>query len=137
MWRQEPLFYCHGLLRLDSGGLIIRRGGRPVALSRWRVELPHENNFFEMEQLSDVILNIGYTSREGGEGLRRAATECDLPGAGWCLFDFVPGHRELCIETMVLLYDRCTHCGCECPAECPCCANLACAHRSGERRGLN
>ena len=147
------------------------------AVSRWRVELPHENNFFEMEQLSDVILNIGYTSREGGEGLRRAAraaTECDLPGAGWCLFDlrhdfadawelfrrqedgrrqehdhdgdhpdhrrltlhfernmfpFVPGHRELFIETMVLLYDRCTHCGCECPAECPCCANLACAHQ--------
>jgi hypothetical protein len=45
------------------------------------------------------------------------------------MFPFVPGHRELFIETMVLLYDRCTHCGCECPAECPCCANLACAHQ--------
>ena len=139
-------------------------------VSRWRLDMPHENNFFKMEQLSDVILNISYTSREGGEGLRRAAraaTECDLPGAGWCLFDlrhdfadawelfrrqahgegersdcrrlnlhfernmfpFVPGHRELFIETMVLLFDRCTHCGCECPSECPCCANSACAHQ--------
>lgn len=176
------------------------------AVSRWRIELPKENNYFEMDSLSDVILNMSYTSREGGEALRRAArkaTDCDLPGAGWCLFDlrqdfadawelfhrenddrhhpdhrerdhgrhgsheredhcddharrrlvlrfernmfpFVPGHRELHIETMVVLFDRPTHCGCECPAECPCCRSLACAqqelilkpHRSDERRFL-
>jgi hypothetical protein len=37
-----------------------------------------------------VVLHLNYTSREGGEKLRRKATEvveCDLPGAGWCLFD--------------------------------------------------
>jgi hypothetical protein len=177
------------------------------AVSRWRIELPHENNYFEMDSLSDVVLNINYTAREGGEALRRAAraaTECDLPGAGWCLFDlrhdfadawelfrrqeqgdeegygnrnehepehergrehehererererereqrhrrhfaldfrrgmfpFVPGERELFIETMVLLFDRPEHCGCECPAECPCCSNLACTQQELELRG--
>jgi hypothetical protein len=153
------------------------------AVSRWRIELPPENNYFEMDSLSDVVLNISYTAREGGEALRRAAraaTECDLPGAGWCLFDlrhdfadawelfgrreregepghehdheerrwrhfildlkrsmfpFVPGDRELFIETMVLFFDRPEHCGCECPAECPCCSNLACAQHELVLRG--
>ena len=60
------------------------------AVSRWRVELPHENNYFEMDSLSDVVMHLNYTAREGGGVLRRAAreaSECDLPGAGWCLFD--------------------------------------------------
>jgi hypothetical protein len=135
------------------------------AVSRWRIELPPENNYFEMESLSDVVLNLSYTAREGGEALRRAAREacaCDLPGAGWCLFDlrhdfadawelfhregdehrerrldlqftrhlfpFVPGDRELFIETMAVLFDRPDHCGCECPQECPCCSDPSLAH---------
>lgn len=60
------------------------------AVSRWRIEMPPENNYFDMESLSDVVLHVNYTAREGGEKLRRAAreaAECDLPGAGWCLFD--------------------------------------------------
>jgi hypothetical protein len=60
------------------------------AVSRWRIELPHENNYFDMETLSDLILRMNYTAREGGEALRHAAREaceCDLPGSGWCLFD--------------------------------------------------
>jgi Tc toxin complex TcA C-terminal TcB-binding domain len=60
------------------------------AVSRWRVELPQENNYFEMDSLSDVVMHLNYTAREGGDVLRRAAreaSECDLPGAGWCLFD--------------------------------------------------
>lgn len=59
------------------------------AVSRWHIELPHEN-YFEMDSLSDVVLHLNYTAQEGGEVLRRAArqaSECDLPGAGWCLFD--------------------------------------------------
>jgi hypothetical protein len=43
-----------------------------------------------MDSLSDVVLHLNYTAREGGEALRRAAREasaCDLPGAGWRLFD--------------------------------------------------
>ncbi len=142
------------------------------AVSRWRIELPQENNYFPMETLSDHILHLNYTSREGGARLRDAAREAAqhaLPGDGWCLFDvrhdfadawelfrrdcaehqrgddgehrrdhrheerhlalrfgrnmfpFVPGHRELYIEKMALLFDRCEHCGCECPGECPCC----------------
>jgi hypothetical protein len=137
------------------------------AVSRWRIEMPPENNYFDMESLSDLMVNISYTAREGGEALRRAAREasaCDLPGAGWCLFDlrhdfadswelfhrerhddndderrlevrfrrsmfpFVPGDRELFIETIALLFDRPDHCGCECPAECPCCSDPAAAH---------
>ena len=120
------------------------------------------------ETLSDLILHVNYTSREGGERLRHAAREAserELPGEGWCLFDlphnfadawemfrrdrhdgrdcdkheereedrclslrfgrnmfpFVPGRRELRIEKMALLFNRCEHCGCECPGECPCC----------------
>jgi hypothetical protein len=138
------------------------------AVSRWRIELPHENNYFAMDTLSDLILHLNYTSREGGERLRAAAREAaerTLPGEGWCLFDiphdfadawelskrkrhdkdhrrngereederrlalrfsrnmfpFVPGDHELYIEKMALLFNRCEHCRCECPGECPCC----------------
>jgi Tc toxin complex TcA C-terminal TcB-binding domain len=59
------------------------------AVSRWRIELPRENNFFDMDTLSDVILNLNYTAREGGELLRRAANEvaqCRVQ-RGWSLFD--------------------------------------------------
>ncbi|PFJ40214.1 insecticidal toxin complex protein [Priestia megaterium] len=60
------------------------------AVSRWRIELPLENNQFDFETLSDVILHMKFTAREGGEILRKAANECaqeNLPGAGIRLFD--------------------------------------------------
>jgi Tc toxin complex TcA C-terminal TcB-binding domain len=60
------------------------------ALSRWRIELPLENNQFDMETLSDLILHLNFTAREGGENLRKAAHECaqqNLPGAGVRFFD--------------------------------------------------
>jgi hypothetical protein len=60
------------------------------AVSHWRIELPPENNYFDMDTLSDVILNLNYTSREGGEMLRNAAMSAarkHLPGEGWCFFD--------------------------------------------------
>jgi hypothetical protein len=60
------------------------------AVSRWRIELPRENNYFDMDTLSDVILNLNYTSREGGVPLRQVAMEAarkHLPGDGWCFFD--------------------------------------------------
>ena len=37
------------------------------------------------------------------------------------MFPFVPRDGELYIEKMALLFNRCEHCGCECPEECPCC----------------
>jgi hypothetical protein len=60
------------------------------AVSRWRIELPPENNYFDMDTLSDVIVNLNYMSREGGGMLRQAAMEAarkHLPGEGWCFFD--------------------------------------------------
>jgi hypothetical protein len=60
------------------------------AISRWRLELPPENNQFDLDSLSDAVLHLNYTAREGGDGLRRAANESaqeHLPGAGLRLFD--------------------------------------------------
>jgi Tc toxin complex TcA C-terminal TcB-binding domain len=60
------------------------------AVSRWRIELPAENNQFDIETLSDVVLHLNFMAREGGENLRNAANECaqqNLPGAGIRFFD--------------------------------------------------
>ncbi|WP_144551347.1 neuraminidase-like domain-containing protein [Peribacillus simplex] len=60
------------------------------AVSRWRIELPPENNYFDMDTLSDMILHLNYTAREGGDLLRKAANKCAqqyLPGSGVRFFD--------------------------------------------------
>lgn len=60
------------------------------AVSRWRIELPPENNRFDLDTMSDMIMHLSYTTREGGELLRRAANEVAqryLPGDGIRLFD--------------------------------------------------
>ncbi len=60
------------------------------AVSRWRLELPPENNFFDLDTLTDVIMHFSYTAREGGDPLRRAASEvarCHIPGDGLRVFD--------------------------------------------------
>ena len=60
------------------------------AVSRWRIELPPENNYFELHTLSDLVLRLNHTAREGGEPLRHAANQAaqrHLPGDGWCFFD--------------------------------------------------
>ena len=60
------------------------------AVSRWRIELPHENNQWPPDSLSDLILHVSYTAREGGDVLRRVASkeaQRHLPGAGVRLFD--------------------------------------------------
>ncbi|KAM7219247.1 hypothetical protein V8F06_005416 [Rhypophila decipiens] len=44
------------------------------AASKWRIKLPAENNAFSLDTLSDAILHMTYTARQGGEDLRRAAT---------------------------------------------------------------
>ncbi|KAL2784828.1 hypothetical protein BJX66DRAFT_316145 [Aspergillus keveii] len=46
-----------------------------VADSMWSIELPPENNQFDLRTVSDAVLHIDYTAREGGEALRQAATE--------------------------------------------------------------
>lgn len=60
------------------------------AVSRWRIDLPPENNYFDLDTVSDVVLHLDYTAREGGEVLRAAAQEDarrHLPGDGLRLFD--------------------------------------------------
>jgi hypothetical protein len=61
------------------------------AVSRWRIELPPENNYFDMDSLTDLVIRLGYTAREGGEPLRRAAfaaaSRRHLPGDGWRFFE--------------------------------------------------
>jgi Tc toxin complex TcA C-terminal TcB-binding domain len=60
------------------------------AASCWRIELPPENNYFDLNTLSDCIVTLRYTAREGGDLLRRAANRSaheHLPGDGWCFFD--------------------------------------------------
>lgn len=60
------------------------------AVSRWRIELPPENNRFDFDTLGDVVLHLNYTAREGGDVLSHAAkcfAQRHLPGAGVRLFD--------------------------------------------------
>jgi hypothetical protein len=60
------------------------------AVSRLRLELPPENNEFDLDTVSDVILHVNYTAREGGEQLRTAASEvaqAHAPGDGRRVFD--------------------------------------------------
>jgi hypothetical protein len=45
------------------------------AVSEWRVELPLATNRFDVGALTDVVLQLSYTAREGGGVLRKAAME--------------------------------------------------------------
>ncbi|MFZ0420270.1 MAG: neuraminidase-like domain-containing protein [Candidatus Sulfotelmatobacter sp.] len=60
------------------------------AVCRLRIELHHENNYMPMEPLTDVVLHLNHTTREGGYPLACIARESarkHLPGSGWCYFD--------------------------------------------------
>jgi 5-hydroxyisourate hydrolase-like protein (transthyretin family) len=43
------------------------------AVSSWRLELPTEVKQFDYNTISDVIVHVKYTAREGGSGLKTAA----------------------------------------------------------------
>ena len=43
------------------------------AVSEWRLDMPKDNNAFDFETITDVVLNLLYTARDGGDPLRRAA----------------------------------------------------------------
>ncbi|HET9713114.1 MAG TPA: neuraminidase-like domain-containing protein, partial [Pyrinomonadaceae bacterium] len=45
------------------------------AISEWRLELPNEIRQFNYDTISDVIIHLRYTAREGGSALRKAAVE--------------------------------------------------------------
>ncbi len=44
------------------------------AISSWRLELPAEIRQFDYNTITDVIIHVKYTAREGGSGLKDAAT---------------------------------------------------------------
>ena len=48
--------------------------GHGVVQSRWRIELPAEYQAFDYTTISDAILHLRYTAREGGDRLRDAAS---------------------------------------------------------------
>lgn len=43
------------------------------AISEWQIELPATTNAFDFSTISDVVLHLKYTARDGGEILRAAA----------------------------------------------------------------
>ena len=60
------------------------------AVCRLRIELHHEDNYMPMEPLTDVVLHLNHTTRDGGYPLACVARESarkHLPGSGWCYFD--------------------------------------------------
>jgi hypothetical protein len=44
------------------------------AISRWRIELPRDTNAFDVDTLSDVVIHLAYTARDGGAMLKEAAS---------------------------------------------------------------
>jgi hypothetical protein len=49
------------------------------AISRWRIALPPDTNAFDLNTITDVVLRISYTARDGGDGLRDAARSAFSP----------------------------------------------------------
>ncbi len=43
------------------------------AISTWRLEMPRNTNAFDFDTISDVILKLQFTAREGGQAFRQAA----------------------------------------------------------------
>ena len=61
-----------------------------AAASRWRIELPPRNNAFDLDSVTDLIMQVNYTAREGGPALRDVADRAAwrrLPGDGVRFFD--------------------------------------------------
>ena len=44
-------------------------------ISQWLVELPQDCNAFDFESISDFVLNLRYTARDGGDALRATAKQ--------------------------------------------------------------
>ena len=49
--------------------------GAGAVQSRWRIELPTTLRHFDYDSISDVILHIRYTAREGGDALKQKALD--------------------------------------------------------------
>src|SRR5262249_904071 len=42
-------------------------------ISRWRIDLPRDTNAFDFNTITDVVLRLNYTAREGGARLQEQA----------------------------------------------------------------
>jgi hypothetical protein len=42
-------------------------------ISTWQIDMPRDTNAFDFETVSDLVINLNYTARDGGETLRQAA----------------------------------------------------------------
>ena len=84
------------------------------AISEWRLELPAQFRQFDYETISDVILHLRYTAREGGALLKTSA-ESELTET---LRDLVlpslearpNGEREGLLQLVSLAADHPTYC---------------------------
>jgi hypothetical protein len=56
------------------------------AIGTWRLDLPRETNRFDLGTISDVVLHLRYTAREGSDALREQALETLNLAAGVRLF---------------------------------------------------
>ncbi|OLE54053.1 MAG: hypothetical protein AUG51_10120 [Acidobacteria bacterium 13_1_20CM_3_53_8] len=67
-------------------------------ISTWRIELPKDCNAFDFETISDVIITLNYTAREGGELLRAAARAAVLAGPHTNLLRLFSARHEFPFE---------------------------------------
>ena len=56
-------------------------------ISKWRIELPKEFRQFDYDTITDIVMQIRYTSAEGGERLKKAAVDS--------LLDYIKSTEEL------------------------------------------
>ncbi|WYZ35517.1 hypothetical protein EsH8_X_000164 [Colletotrichum jinshuiense] len=96
------------------------------AVSRWRIELPPDNNQFDFDSLSDVVMHINFTAREGGPEFAKESNilaQAHVPGDGWRFLDirhempevwnvlrddrfpFLNGRRGIVVTSLHLLLD--------------------------------
>ena len=45
------------------------------AISEWRIEMPKDTNAFSFDTVTDVVMKVNYTARDGGEELRSEARQ--------------------------------------------------------------
>ena len=64
------------------------------AESRWRIEMPKDCNAFDFDTISDVVLHLNYTARDGGELLKKAAREAVIAPAQEGLVRMFSGRHE-------------------------------------------
>lgn len=60
------------------------------AVSKWKLDMPRENNAFDYDSLTDVVIKLNYTAREGGPELGRlknSQIKDRVPGNGLRYFD--------------------------------------------------